>query len=334
MAVTWIVTIDNTKVSADLTDYPVYIDLSDMPAAWRDVVTNGWGDIRCYKSDWTTELAREVVSCDTATNNWELHVKYSWTLSSSVDTDIKIVVDWISTEPAAWSTYGSEAVWSDYKAVYHMNEASGNIADATGNGNTGTANWNPTYSQSWIFWSAIDLDWTWDYFEIATSPFLSSTFSIQALVKSNDWTNRWVVYWEFVGTDTKNYIGYFEGSDNFIFDQFTPSSWWVQWATVWTSRTHILANQSAVDSRELFTNWASDGTASETYSWSTPTSVRIWSRPSLEELDWQIDEIRFMDWVTVPSWRATTEYNNWLSASTFYSTSVAPTAQWNFFMVM
>ena len=40
MAVTGIITIDNTKVSADLTDFPVYVDLSDMPSAWRDVVTN------------------------------------------------------------------------------------------------------------------------------------------------------------------------------------------------------------------------------------------------------------------------------------------------------
>jgi hypothetical protein len=60
------VTIDSTEVAADLTDYPVYVDLSDLPASFWDTVASGGGDIRCYKSDGTTELAREVVSCEVA----------------------------------------------------------------------------------------------------------------------------------------------------------------------------------------------------------------------------------------------------------------------------
>ena len=86
-------TVDNTKVAANATDFPVYVDLSDMNATFWSTVANGGGDIRIFKSDGTTELAREVVSCDTSGETGELHFKYTGTLSSSVDTEIQIHAD-------------------------------------------------------------------------------------------------------------------------------------------------------------------------------------------------------------------------------------------------
>ena len=57
------ITIDNTKVSADLTDYVIYVNLANLNATFWSTVADGGGDIRVFKSDGTTELAREVVSC-------------------------------------------------------------------------------------------------------------------------------------------------------------------------------------------------------------------------------------------------------------------------------
>ena len=59
------VTINPTHVDSNLTDFVVYIDLSDLPSSFWDLVQDGGGDIRCFKSDGTSELEREVVSCDT-----------------------------------------------------------------------------------------------------------------------------------------------------------------------------------------------------------------------------------------------------------------------------
>jgi len=143
------VTIDKTKVTADQTDFPVYINLADMPAGFWSVVASGGGDIRCYKIDGTTELPREVVSCVTGgTNTGELHVKYTGTLSASVNTVIIIDVDGVRSDYSVSATFGRNNVWTGYRAIYHLNEASGNANDATGNALTLTNTTSKSYVAS------------------------------------------------------------------------------------------------------------------------------------------------------------------------------------------
>jgi len=135
------ITIDHTKVPGDLTDYVGLIvpDGSAGYSALYALCLEGGGDIRLFKSDDTTELAREIVTFSVSAETGEIHYKYSGTLSSSVATDIHVYADGSSAEPAAGSTYGSEAVWDDYSLVYHMNDlTSTTTQDSTGNGNVGT----------------------------------------------------------------------------------------------------------------------------------------------------------------------------------------------------
>lgn len=137
------ITIWHHKVLADLTDFPVYVRLSDMPDEFWNTVTNGGGDIRCYKADGTTELAREVVFCDTTSKKGELHIKAD--LSSTIDTVIIIDADGLRSDYAATDTFGSKAVWSNgYLSVFHLQEAVNNTSngykDSVGTGNgTGTS---------------------------------------------------------------------------------------------------------------------------------------------------------------------------------------------------
>jgi len=129
--------IDSTKVAGDLTDFPVYVDLSDLPSEFWNTVANGGGDIRVFKSDGTTELAREVVFCDTSTDTGELHFKFTGTLSGSVDTVVQIHADGTSSDYAPTDTYGRNNVWvSGYKLVHHMQNTS--ATDSTSNGLSGT----------------------------------------------------------------------------------------------------------------------------------------------------------------------------------------------------
>ncbi len=121
------VTVDHTKVPANLTDFPVYINLANLPSGFHSNVNQiDARDIRVTKSDGTTELPREVGWYDSATDNGELYFKYSGTLSSTVDTEIYLYYGYASASNYSESaTYGSNNVWdTSYKGVWHLGEAS------------------------------------------------------------------------------------------------------------------------------------------------------------------------------------------------------------------
>jgi len=129
------ITIDHTKVPGDLTDYVGLIvpDGSAGYSALYALCLEGGGDIRLFKSDDTTELAREIVSFSVSAETGEIHYKYSGTLSSSVDTDIHVYADGSSSDYGVTDTYGRNAVWNDYEAVYHLNDTGSTAVDSTGN---------------------------------------------------------------------------------------------------------------------------------------------------------------------------------------------------------
>ncbi len=137
------VTVQNSKVDVNLTDFPVYVDLSDLPAGFFTNVKNDGSDIRVTQADGTTEQAREIVTITTGSSIGEIHFKAS-SLSSSTDTDFYIYYGNAgASEPAEDATYGRENTWnSDYIAVWHLQEsADGTVdeyLDSTSNDNDGT----------------------------------------------------------------------------------------------------------------------------------------------------------------------------------------------------
>ena len=124
------ITIDHTKVPGDLTDYVGLIvpDGSAGYSALYALCLEGGGDIRLFKSDDTTELAREIVTFSVTDETGEIHYRYAGTLSSSVDTDIHVYADGSSSDYAVGATYGRNAVWGDYLFVSH----DGGGTDSTG----------------------------------------------------------------------------------------------------------------------------------------------------------------------------------------------------------
>jgi hypothetical protein len=133
------VTIDNTKVDADLTDYVVYVNLANLPSSFWNVVLDGGGDIRCYKSDGVTELAREIVSCVQSSDTGEMYIKYAGTLSNTSDTVIQIHADGSSSEPSPSATYGKYNVWTNYKFVSHGGGTTDSKAGVAGTASGGVS---------------------------------------------------------------------------------------------------------------------------------------------------------------------------------------------------
>lgn len=123
------VTVDGSEVPGPLTNFPLYVDLSTLGAGfWAGVQSNG-RDIRVTSGDGQTELPYDLVTIDTAAQTGELHLLAD-SVSSTADTTFYVYFDNpLAVAPAADSTYGSEAVWHEYEAVYHFNESRYDIGD-------------------------------------------------------------------------------------------------------------------------------------------------------------------------------------------------------------
>lgn len=127
--------------SSNLTSFPVYLDLSDLPAAFHTNVKTDGCDIRVVESDETTETPFELVEYDSTGDTGELHLLVD-TLSYTATTTFYVYYGNSGASCySATDTYGRNAVWANYVAVYHFNDdpSGGSMTDATGNGYTGTA---------------------------------------------------------------------------------------------------------------------------------------------------------------------------------------------------
>lgn len=144
------VTIDSANIDSDLTDFPVYVDLSDLSDRfWSTTPSSATyvgTDIRVTNNS-NVELPRELVFASSTAKTGELHFKAD-TISSSASTTFKIWYngfeegDYLET-----ATSGAQNVWTnDYVAVYHMQQdpsgGSGAVLDSTSNSLDGTGGSN------------------------------------------------------------------------------------------------------------------------------------------------------------------------------------------------
>ncbi|MDO8716166.1 MAG: DUF2341 domain-containing protein, partial [Dehalococcoidales bacterium] len=114
------ITIDHTKVSANLTDFPVLVSLASDADLASDAMDNG-NDILFTSSDGTTELNHEIEQFDGNTGKLVAWVKVP-SLSSSSDTIIYLHYG----NPYSPNQQNPTGVWdSNYKAVWHFGETVG-----------------------------------------------------------------------------------------------------------------------------------------------------------------------------------------------------------------
>ena len=129
------ITVDHTKVAADLANFPIAIDLVDADLGAKAQVDGA--DILFASADGTTQLDHEIESFDPATGHLVAWVKLPL-LSASQDTSLYLYygnddVEWLEPQE------NPEAVWdAGYLAVHHLEETSGNLLDSTAYGRNGT----------------------------------------------------------------------------------------------------------------------------------------------------------------------------------------------------
>jgi cysteine-rich repeat protein len=187
------ITIDSDYVDSDLYGFPVL--LSDRSFAY-DVYANtqaSGADLLFTADEAGTEpLPFEVVSWDTGASTAEVWVKVA-SVASAVDTTIYVWYDNASAAaPLAGADNGAWSVWSDYEAVWHLDESvtdeqtSATHYDSTSAGHHGTQHNNDDEaaqigsgqrfdgSSDWIDFTDFDIgdDWT---ISMWANPYSSST---------------------------------------------------------------------------------------------------------------------------------------------------------------
>jgi len=113
---------------------------ADQTTFWSNVA-NGGGDVRiCTDSGGVNQLPVEIVSLDNSAQTCVI-----WTRKASYDGtgNLYLFIGKVGeTQPPVTDPFGRNAVWQDFRAVYHLSEApnstAGGYIDSTGNGYDGT----------------------------------------------------------------------------------------------------------------------------------------------------------------------------------------------------
>lgn len=329
---TIVLTIDRTKVPGSVSNFPVYVDLSLLPAGFWSRVSAGGGNIRAWMNDGITELPREVVSCDTGGQTGELHIKYTGQISSAVDTVIKLTMPVGASDYAATDPYGRNAVWSDYLMVHHFQEVSGTLVDSTGRGNNAVAVNSPTYGATGKMGKAATFSDTGDHHFVITH---SANNQLSTTAYQVD-------FWASLGATQPNWVGFFakgdganndwslqrsdgtgdlrpyhQGSAPNLAGAFTPfvNAGYVKFTGVW--------KYSGVAIQKYF-HYRNGAYVTEADFVTVPThtsgrDIRIGSeRSATLVLNGSMDEFRIQNVARSTDW-ITAEYNNQNSPATFFS---------------
>jgi len=329
------VTVLATKVDADLTDYPVYVDLANLPAGFHtNVNQTDARDIRVTTSDGKTEVPREVVFYTAASDTGELHFKGN--VDSDTNTDFYIYYGNAgASDYAVDATYGRNNVWnSDYLAVFHFQEAVNNDAngyvDSSGSGKHGQGtSMAITAPAGKLAGKAAEFDGAADY--ITTARILTdTTYSIAAwcnIQSLNGSSGTPIYYQEAGGGTTGQEVGMIDEYPSAGIQTFFARSGGAGVATGndvnWALDTWFYAgatfNGTAVT---FYYNGGSGG--SGTVTGGTPPDfngrIAVWYdlADATRFTDGAFDELRIRDDVATATW-ISTEYNNQSSPSTFYS---------------
>lgn len=325
------ITILASQVNGDLTDFPVYVNLADLPSDFFNLVNGSGADIRITSSDRKTQTAFELVSLDIANGQGELWFKAPF-LSSTTDTDFYLFVG--NPNAKAYSEdhlFGAQNVWSNgFVAVYHMNEdpstGAGAIKDSTRHNNNGTSLGSMITSDlvTGHLGKAIDFDGTNDYLNTSLDPLneVGTNMTISGWAYSRVGNNYRGIAGGHVGSFQGLVFGQHE-SGNIHFGFGNSVNWGHAVYTSenlnsWSTYTMLVKAGLGV---ELFKNGINVGSDLDGATISNINNFWIGRAYNAADryFNGVIDEIRVSRVTRSTDW-IKTEYNNHNSPATFYTT--------------
>jgi hypothetical protein len=322
------ITIDSSKVIADLTNFPVYIDLydTDLP---QDAQASGndifFTDIQGNLLDHEIELYERVY------NSSHAHL-VAWVkvnISSTQDTILSMYYG----NPIAENQENPIAVWDEnYVGVWHLGEESGNAQDSTSYATSGGITGGVTQNLMGQLGRGYDFDGA-----------SGSTVDFDNPIDGHldfGLGNYTISFWYNVDQSTGNYQMplYKGGSSNGISGYEFETSFAAEtlsfysgdgtqtyscgWADISYDEWHYVAgiNDRLADYLRIYQDSVNIGNTDISSLGNVDSSYHLVLSPSTYPFDGMIDEVRLSKSIRSSAWMQT-EYNNQKDPTTFYSVS-------------
>lgn len=113
---TYTLSVPAATVTSDLIDFPLMIDLSEMPSSFWDNVSSDGGNVRVYDSVGENLIPHDLAYINTETKVGKLFAKL--TITSATSTQLKVSTLASGSALSVSDTNGRNAVWSDYSFVW------------------------------------------------------------------------------------------------------------------------------------------------------------------------------------------------------------------------
>ena len=311
------ITIDGAKVGGTLTDFPVFVDLSQMTSPFFSNVKSDGSDIVVTAANGVTKLKRELVTIDTGGATGELHFK-----APSIGPAANLVYYIYYGNAAAAETNDTDTWDSFFETVQHMKDVTtSTISGSTVNSKTGTKlAANQPIEATGKVGEAQDFDGTDDHIDLGAG-FNLSKVTFESVQKADLLHDGYIFERRIVNDQNRSHMLVI--ADGRII-------WGHVVATVFENllgpATHTpgtpfyLAGVREVGNAITYFNGVSDATLSGSQTWAdfSATLNRIGRNVTVQPFNGTISEIRISNVIRASDWISTT-HETLMNPSTFFS---------------
>jgi hypothetical protein len=341
------ITIDHTKVTSTLTNFPVLVSFTDAAVAAK--AQSGGNDILFTAADSVTKLNHQIESYTSGTGTL-----LAWVDVPSVSSTVDTVIYLYYGNAAATNQQNAVGVWdANYTGVWHLSEGPTGTApqfkDSTSKTDNGTAQGSIAAGAQVAgkIDGSLTLDGTSDYISTANTATVPNNDTIEVWFKTSTASGKKIISYEDTqtGTGSSNYDRMlWVGTDGKLRFAAVYSGPVVQIATSTATVTNGAWHQAVAvqdNSAHLLTLYLDGAVVDTTSTGNTPQSYTGWWRigsyaiatsagytaSAAGYFPGSVDEARVSTTVRAAGW-ITTEYANQNSPSTFSAlgTEQAPPA--------
>lgn len=292
-------TLDTSELAANVTDdMPIVVIVDDTNTDFWDHCAADGKDVRVSNAAEDAWLDYHFEQFNHTTDDMVLWFEGTDTFNAATDIDLYL---YYGNAGAVDAQNAANTYSADFKAVYHMDDASGGIDNIEGTAAyDGTEAGDPTYAQSGKIGDCIDFDGTGDYFDLNFELGGESQATVMAWVRLDTGGQRGIIAshdgvildgYVLQNSDTDHWDLYF--SSGGVLYRVTSSD-----ATNTAQWYHVAITQDGTDNKLVVDGVEKDSTP---FTGNIPTTGYNYylgaanaAGVTTTEIDGKIDEVKFM----------------------------------------